>query len=243
MTEQKSPSALEADKVMTEKGSSLEAEKTTHPGLVPDDDFVFTTPAGCDDMGCQGADPSWVGSANGWNEWVGNDHGIAWGTEPQTWNNEFGVNNMDHPAEVFPLNRKPEWQRDRLQYNRGSLWEHSDAMPGTCGGNSYDCTSRGWVVSGWYKQCGQEPPCTSGWKVRCAKCPAGNPAVPVPMPAPAAFPTLWSEPPTTPTPVPVPTTPAAAPIMPTDAPLYVGVYDPQAVNRSTLALASAQNDL
>jgi hypothetical protein len=113
-----------------------------------------------------------------------------------------------------------------------------------CGGNSFDCTSQGLVVSGWHKSCSVADTCQTGWKVRCAKCPAGNAAVPAPMPAPSAGLAAIPEP-AFPTLAPVPTkAPAVAPVLPTDAPTFPALqFDPQGVAYTKGNLTAGQKSL
>lgn len=105
-----------------------------------------------------------------------------------------------------------------------------------CGGNSFDCTSNGWTPVGWYTACSTLDTCLTGYKVRCAACPAGVGAA-VPMPAPVAGAAAWVAP-VAPTlaPPPPPVAPAA-PVMPTGAPQYIAPpFDANAVATKMAAL-------
>jgi hypothetical protein len=84
-----------------------------------------------------------------------------------------------------------------------------------CGGNDFDCTRMGWVTTGYYKSCSLKDTCTSGFKVRCAKCATPSPpAATMPPPGTVA---PWVTPAPAPTPLPSTFTPAppVAPTLPT----------------------------
>jgi hypothetical protein len=123
-----------------------------------------------------------------------------------------------------------------------------------CGGNALDCTSRGYIVTGYYKTCGSET-CTKGYKVRCAWCPPGI-AVSLPFPLPDPAVTMWQEPTTTttstttvaPPPGPAPTTVAPAwgwgPTIPPNAPVFPPTpYDANATKNAIAALKAAEANL
>jgi len=112
-----------------------------------------------------------------------------------------------------------------------------------CGGNSFDCTSHGWIVTGWHHTCNGETKCESGYKVRCASCPAGNAAVSVPMPVLPSAEAVWVAPTETTTIAPTTETTTTF-VFPTDAPSYLAAkFDKHAVNKSKHHLLTAKKNL
>jgi hypothetical protein len=112
-----------------------------------------------------------------------------------------------------------------------------------CGGNENECTSRGFVVTGYYKSCGWDT-CKTGYKVRCALCPASAAAVPTPAPTPAPPVAVWIPPTQAPAVAGTPPTPAPPIALPTDKPVFAPVaLDAGAVGNATQALKAAQASL
>jgi hypothetical protein len=111
-----------------------------------------------------------------------------------------------------------------------------------CGGSDNDCTTAGLVVSGYYKTCGWDT-CQTGWKVRCALCPAGVSATAVDYPTPGPAIAAWQEPAFVAAPTPAPVAPVNM-TMPIDAAVYPPlVYNENATATATAALAAAQATL
>lgn len=97
------------------------------------------------------------------------------------------------------------------------------------------------IVTGYYKSCDGHSTCQTGWKVRCAQCTATSAAKSATAPPPTAVEANWVAPAAVTAAPGTPAPPPAAIVMPTDKPVFTApVFDEQAVNRSTIALAAAQ---
>jgi hypothetical protein len=109
-----------------------------------------------------------------------------------------------------------------------------------CGGSDYDCTSRGFVVTGYYETCGTKR-CSTGYKVRCAQCSASASVVSVAAPTAAPAVAPWVEPTEAPPAAVVPPTAPPAIVLPTDAPVFAPIpYDATAIATAEAAVAAAK---
>jgi hypothetical protein len=113
-------------------------------------------------------------------------------------------------------------------FDRGCIGSGPD-----CGGNEFDCTSIGLVVTGYYKACSVTDTCQTGWKVRCAACGATT-VTAVTYPDPAVLPATWQAPYEVPA-TPAPMAAQAAAVLPTQVgwrPSYPAVQDVYAIDFS-----------